>query len=232
MAKSESVISLDPIDRTRKKQDGIISRLFKTRHYGGHGISKEIPYGHYMFCGSQGSGKTASMVWYYDFLIKKFEKRGYKVVNVFSNFGIGDKIDKNSLFKTIYDLESIQRTDKKINFILIDEIQGYFPKDFADKATKDLIGQLTQCFSQLRKRHVFLLSTAQVYGRLDKNLREQCLYMVQCRKSHISNKIVNDFIPADNIMCDDLGRWGGIPDFIYVHGLSKVDYDSSLLIKS
>lgn len=228
--KQQSVVTLDPIERNKKQANGVIPRLFKTRHYGGKGIKKEIPYGHYMFCGKQGSGKTASCLWYYEKLRKQYEKKGWTVQYVYSNIGIGSPITKFSLVDTIYNLPAVDRTDKKLGFILIDEIQSYFPKDFSDRATKDLIGQLVGCFSQLRKRHCFVLSTAQVYGRLDKTLREQVLYMVQCRKSKITNKIVNDFIPGDDIMCDDLGRWSGIPDKILVHGLSRVKYDSSLLI--
>lgn len=231
MAKrQQSVVSLDPIERSRKQQDAPIPRLFKTRRFGGKGIKREIPFGHYMFCGKQGGGKTASMLWYFERLKTQYERKGYKISHVYSNFGIGEPIDKISLVDKIFSLPSVKREEKIINFVLIDEIQSYFPKDFSDKGTKQLIGQLVGCFSQLRKRHCFVLSTAQVYGRLDKTLREQVLYMVHCRKSKLSNKIVNDFILGDDIMCDDLGRWSGIPQKIYVHGLSKIKYDSSLLI--
>ena len=231
MRKTQSVVSLDPIDVNNKRNNSVIARLFKTRHFGGKNIKKEIPYGHYMFCGSQGGGKTASMLWYFERLAKQYKKRGWIINHVYSNLGIGEKITKLSLFDTIYNLEAINRDDKIINFILIDEIQSYFPKDTADKTTKLLISQLVGCFSQLRKRHCFVLSTAQVYGRLDKNLREQCLYMINCRRSKISNRLVNDFIRSDDILCDDLGRWSGNAQKIYVHGLSKVAYDSSLIIK-
>lgn len=231
MRKTQSVISLDPIDLNKKRQDSIMSRLFKTRHHGGKGIKKEIPYGHYMFCGEQGSGKTMSMLWYLEYLTKKFKKKGYKIQAVYSNFGIGREITKATLFPTIYNLPAIEADEKVINFILIDEIQSYFPKDFADRGTKELIGQLVGCFSQLRKRHCFVLSTSQVYGRLDKTLREQVLYMINCRKSKITNRVVNDFIRGSQILCDELGRWSGIADFIIVHGLSKISYDSSRLIR-
>lgn len=231
MRKTQSVISLDPIDINRKRSEGFFTRLFKTRHYGGKGIKKEIPYGHYMFCGEQGSGKTASMLWYFEKLLKNYKKRGYKISFVYSNFGIGLPVNKSTLFDKIYNLPAISRNNKIINFVLIDEIQSYFPKDFSDKETKNLIGQLVGCFSQLRKRHCFVLSTSQIYGRLDKTLREQVLYMINCRKSKITNKVVNDFIRGSQILCDDLGRWSGIPDKIMVHGLSTIDYDSSRLIK-
>lgn len=233
--RQQSVVTLDPISQTRKRQDSVIGRLFKTRHFGGKSIKKEIAYGHYMFCGKQGGGKTASALWYLERLKSSYSKKGWSVGTIYSNVPLNiacKPISKATLFPIIYNMPAYKRSDKIINIIFIDEIQSYFPKDFADRQTKDMIGQLVGCFSQLRKRHVFVLSTAQVYGRLDKNLREQCLFMINCRKSKISNRIVNDFIDADDIMCDDLGRWSGIASKIYVHGLSKIKYDSSYLIKS
>ena len=219
----------DPIDSTRKKQDGIIGRLFKTRHYGGKGIKRTDPYGHYLFVGKQRGGKTASMIWYMDLLRRKYEKRKKQVI-IYSNLGIGNSITRANLSNTI---RSIEYNAGVVHIFLIDEIQSYFPKDTKDTETLKLIDRLTGDFSQLGKRQIYVLSTAQVYGRLNKNLREQCLYMVDCRPSRFpfSKKIVNDFIPGDDIMCDDLGRWSGIPKFIYTHGLSKVNYDTHKLIK-
>ena len=77
--KTQSVVSLDPIERSRKKQDGLISRFFKTRHFGGKAASFPDPFGHYLFVGKQRMGKTASMVWYFDFLAKRYKKKGKKV---------------------------------------------------------------------------------------------------------------------------------------------------------
>ena len=42
--------------------------------------------------------------------------------------------------------------------------------------------------------------------------------------------VVKDFIDGDDIMCDDLGRWSGIPKRILVHGLSKIQYDTHKMI--
>ena len=54
--------------------------------------------------------------------------------------------------------------------------------------------------------------------------------MIDCRRSLFTKKFVNDFIDGDDIICDDLGRWSGIPKKIYVHGLSKLSYDTHKLI--
>ena len=224
--RSQSVISLDPIDRTRKKQDSVISRLFKTRRFGGKRGKFPDPFGHYLFVGKQRMGKTSSAIWYYEMLRKKYIKRGCNVIT-FSNLGFGQEIKAKTLHDTIV---NIQYNPKNVYFFLIDEIQSYFPKDTKNTELLKMIDQLTGDFSQLGKRQIYVFSTAQVYGRLNKNLREQCLYMVDCRRSLFTRKFVNDFIDGDDIICDDLGRWSGIPKKIYIHGLPNMDYDTHRMI--
>lgn len=226
MARTQSVVSLDPIDRRNKQRSGPIGRFMKTKHFKGKGIKKLDPFGHYMFVGRQGGGKTLSALWYYEFLKNRYERQGKKVI-LYSNMGIGQPIFKTTISSTI---RTITYDPKIIHIFLIDELQSYFPKDTKDMATLRLIDELTGDFSQLRKRSAFVLSTAQIYGRVNKNLREQCLYMINCRKSKISNKIVNDFIDGDDILCDELGRWSGEPVKIMVHGLPKVKFDTHRLI--
>lgn len=224
--KSQSVVSLDPIDRSRKKQDSVISRFFKTRHYGGKRGSFPDPFGHYLFVGKQRMGKTASCVWYYERLKQKYEKHKKQVIT-YSNLGIGEPLT----MVTLHDLiAGIEFDADKVYFFLIDEIQSYFPKDTKNRVLLDMIDRLTGDFSQLGKRQIYVFSTAQVYGRLNKNLREQCLYMVDCRRSMFTSKFVNDFIEGDDVICDDLGRWSGIPKRILVHGLPKTHYDTHRLI--
>lgn len=224
--KTQSIISLDPIERSRKHQDGLIGRFFKTRHYGGKSAIFPDPFGHYLFVGKQRMGKTASMVWYFQRLASKYKKHGKKVF-VYSNLGTGAVLTRDSLHDL---LVNIEYNADNVYFFLIDEIQSYFPKDTRDPHLLKLIDQLTGDFSQLGKRQIYVFSTAQVYGRLNKNLREQCLYMVDCRRSMFTKKFVNDFIEGDDVICDDLGRWSGIPKKIMVHGLSTLEYDTHKLI--
>lgn len=224
--KSQSVISLDPIDRNNKKRSGPIGRLFKTRHFGGKGIKKTDPFGHYLFVGRQRSGKTVSAIWYYEFLKKRYEKQGKKVI-LFSNMGFGNPVFKLNLSTLLRNV----KFDKDIVYIfIVDELQSYFPKDTKDQATLRLIDELTGEFSQLGKRQIYVLSTAQIYGRVNKNLREQCLFMVNCRKSKLTNHVVNDFIDGDDVLCDELGRWSGEPIRIMVHGLPKTSFDTHRMI--
>jgi len=239
--KPESVISLDPIDRKKKK--GFIGRLLITQWSGGPKVEKSEPYGHYMFCGPQGSGKTSGVLWFASKLAKKYKRKRIKYydekrkryirfktppsVLLWSNFGVGTQFKKDEIFDIIDKLDPYAN---EVRIFIVDEIHTYFPRGTVDKETALLISKLTAVFSQLRKRNTYILSTAQVYGRLDKALREQCLYMVDCRVN-FNNKLVNEFILQDDIIADELGRWAGNPKFIRVHGLSKLEYDTKRLIR-
>lgn len=228
MSKRQSVINLDPIDRRNLRNPGIIGRFMMTKHFRGKSIKPLFPFGHYLFAGRQGGGKTASALFYYEYLSSRFKKKGYKVI-FHSNLGIGISFDKFSISSSI---RSVQYDPKIIHIFLIDELQAYFPRDTKDQKTLLEIDKLVSDFSQLRKRSIFVLSTAQIYGRVNKSLREQCLYMINCRKSRLTNKLVNDFIDGDDILCDDQGRWSGTPSKIYVHGLPITTYDTHRLISS
>lgn len=225
MARPESIISLDPIDR--KKRKGLIGRLMITRVFTGKPVKRMQPFGHYMFCGPQGSGKTASALWYAEKLNAKYKRKGKDVV-VYSNIGVGIPINKLQIFDTI---NAFEPDDNEIRIVIIDEVHTYFPKGTVDKETAKIRDDLIAIFSQLRKRSTFILSTAQIYGRLDKSLREQCLYMIDCHLNFNKNKLVNEFIPEKDILCDELGRWAGNPTKIYVHGLSKLVYDTKRIIR-
>lgn len=225
MSRPTSVVNLDPIDR-KQRQQGLIGRFLITRWSGGVSVRKMDKFGHYMFCGPQGSGKTSSALWYAEKLGKKYRRKKMKV-KLWSNFGVGRPIVKGEIFKLIDEFDPYA---KEVRIILIDEIHTYFPRDNVDKETKQIINDLNAVFSQLRKRNTYIISTAQIYGRLDKALREQCLFMVDC-KVNIRNRLVNHFIAQEDILCDELGRWAGNPKRIYVHGLSKLEYDTKRLIR-
>ena len=116
MRRSQSVISLDPIDQTRKKQDSVISRFFKTRHFGGKRGKFPDPFGHYLFVGKQRMGKNASMIWYYERLKSKYKKQGKHIVT-FSNLDLGNPITCDTLHDCIV---SIQFDPDYVYFFLID----------------------------------------------------------------------------------------------------------------
>lgn len=258
--KIPEVRPLNAIEERKKLQTSVIRRLFITQHFSGKGIVKDMPFGHYMCCGPQGSGKTATCTWLLEYFILKYSKHNpikpqlgdYRVGHIFSNFinpgsyslpGYGkiyvESVNKSTLFDTIYKLackkdgsSRYKKDDKIMNFFLLDEFHTYFPDDGAmmTKEDKKYMYLLKNRFSQLRKAHTFVVSTCQVYGDLNINLRRQCLEMVSTRKSKLSNKLVSDFYKKEDILCDELGNWSGIPHVIRVHGLSSIPFDTSRLI--
>lgn len=229
MPRAQSVVSLDPIDRSRKRQDGLLSRMFKTRHYPGKGMAKTDEYGAYIFVGKQRQGKTTSMLWYYEQLLK-YHKKKNQSIHLASNMGLGHNFNRSEFHPLIH---QVIYSPKDVWIFLVDELQSWYPKDTKDRTLLTEIDALTGDFSQLGKRQIYVLATAQVYGRINKNLREQALYMVDCRRTYIgNNRCVNDFIPGDDILCDDLGRWSGVPTKIKVHGLPQTRFDTHLMIKS
>ena len=66
--RTTEIKQIDPVEERKKLQTSFFRRLLITQWHFGKGIVKDIPFGHYMFCGPQGSGKTASMLWYYEYL--------------------------------------------------------------------------------------------------------------------------------------------------------------------
>ena len=56
MLQNKSVPSIDPIEERKKLQTSFFRRLFITTWHGGRGIVKDVPFGHYLFAGAQGSG--------------------------------------------------------------------------------------------------------------------------------------------------------------------------------
>ena len=225
----------DPVEIEKKKQTSFFYRLPITRYGGGKPARWQYPFGHYMFCGDQRQGKSSSLLVHLERVIKQFDGKSLfsrfhglekHKIEIYSNMTIKGvehkRITKATLLKT---LQGFKMTKNVIHVVILDEIHGYFPRDGKNKETRELLEALVPEFSQLGKSQTIVLSTAQVYGRLDKVLREQCLYMVACRRSKLNHRrFVNDYILGSKILCDDLGRWAGPPEKIYTHGLPNLRY--------
>lgn len=225
----QSVVSLDPISMSNKKNPGLIGRLLMTRHFKGKSMKKTEAIGHYLFVGKQRKGKTTSAIWFRDYLINKYKKKGKKIV-LFDNMNLGGVIVTKFNFPELID--KCEYKEDTYYIFLIDEIQSWYKKDTKDPVTLQIIDRLCGQFSQLGKRQIYVISTSQIYGRVNKDLREQCVYMVNCRPTKIKYKCLNEFIDGDDIMCDDLGRWSGKPVKIWVHGVPETKFDTHLMIKS
>lgn len=232
--KNPTVVNLDPIKEKYGDDDRAIIRLFKTRPRGGKTPRRELKpvFGLYVFAGPQGSGKTLSAIEFMEYLQKLWTKRK-KECKFWSNIPLLNvdytPIDLNNIYTEIYNIDEKQ---DKVNIFLVDEMQVFFPRETKNKDKLQKISDMLDVMGQLRKRRVYVIGVAQVFGRIDKSIREQAVYLIDCKRT-ITGRIANYYYPAETIICDDLGRWTGKSKVIITHGLpSRIRYDTRHIVKA
>lgn len=129
------------------------------------------PCGNWVFCGSQGSGKTLSAVKALKQLLKE-----YPAAKVCTN------IDVKGLDCPIIpftDYEQILTLSNGIYgmIFLIDEIHVLWNS----LESKNIPLSEMAIFAQMRKDRRIILGTSQVYSRIAKPIREQLKYVIMCR---------------------------------------------------
>lgn len=129
------------------------------------------PCGIWVFCGSQGSGKTLSAVKCLKNLLKDYPK-----AIVCSNVEING-IDRSIIpFSDYGQLRTLSNGIHGVIF-LIDEIQVIWNS----LESRNIPISEMACFAQMRKDRRVILGTSQVYGRIAKPIREQLRYVIKCR---------------------------------------------------
>ena len=129
------------------------------------------PCGIWVFCGSQGSGKTLSAV-----KVLKALLHEYPEALVCSNLQVNG-IDREIIPFEDYDqLQTLTNGIKGVIF-LIDEIHVLWNS----LESKNIPIAEMAIFSQMRKDRRIILGTSQVYSRIAKPIREQLRYVVLCR---------------------------------------------------
>lgn len=125
-------------------------------------------YGVTLYCGRQGSGKTMSMVEQLEYY-----KQHFPSVLIYTNFGYlrqdGALSDWSQILETKNGLDGV--------VFAIDEIQKEWNIYDAKGFPIELLGLVTQ----QRKQNIKILGTAQTFGRVVKQLREQAFEVVDCR---------------------------------------------------
>lgn len=119
-------------------------------------------YGVYCFCGKQGKGKTYSVR---EFLNEYPDKQIY--ANLKSIKGI--KYNYIGSFN-----ELLQLRDKQDCIIFYDEIFSALTR--TSKMTTDILNFL----SQMRKRKIIFITTAQEWLEINMTLRRYCRYQIEC----------------------------------------------------
>lgn len=124
---------------------------------------KRGKFGVYCYCGKQGSGKTYSVV---DFL------RDNQDMEIYANISTLTGINYTYFngFNQLLDLR-----DKSDCIIVYDEIFTALTK--SSRINQDVLDFL----SQMRKRRIIFLTTAQEWLEINITLRRYCRYQIECR---------------------------------------------------
>lgn len=174
-------------------------------------------YGFWSFCGLGGSGKTLSIVRY----LLRIQKK-YPNVKVYTNFAYKNRDGDIKSWHDLLDTENIniyeitrKEYDKRskwgqrhIYMCLTDDNQIIYKKKINDgvifgfdeihltfESTKwqDAPGNLLDYVSQQRKLHKQILGSSQVFTRIDKKLREQTNYVIECKSIFGGRLVINSY---------------------------------------
>lgn len=128
---------------------------------------KTSKYGVYCYCGKQGSGKTYSAV---EFLLNNTTLPIYSNVKSMTGF-------KYEYFTGFDNLLKLR--DKTDCIIFYDEIFTALTK--SSKMTTEVLDFL----SQMRKRRIVFITTAQEWLEINITLRRYCRYQIECKMMNI-----------------------------------------------
>ena len=148
-----------------------------------------------IFTGSQGSGKSLSMIHVFKKLISDFPK-AIVVTNLEFNFKIPNKIKKYEGFQDFQIENGIYGV-----IYLLDEIHLILNSLESKGVPLSIIVEL----SQQRKQRKLILGTSQVYSRMAKPLREQIRNIIIC-KNYFSLFQINYLVDAFESHEDNNGK--------------------------
>ena len=128
---------------------------------------KQKPYGVWMYVGLGGSGKTLSMVEYFERMKKK-----HPGIKIYTNFGYSGQDGRISCWMDLITIKS------KAGVIFgFDEISG----TFSAKEWKNFPHVLFTLLCQSRKMNKQIVCSAQSYEDVDVNIRRKCNIIIECR---------------------------------------------------
>lgn len=140
-------------------------------------------YGVYCYCGKQGQGKTYSAV---EFLLQNKDKKIFSNVHTIKGVEYTPIGDFNDLLALRSQTDCI---------IFYDEIFTALTR--SSKLNTDVLDFL----SQMRKRRIIFLTTAQEWLEINITLRRYCRYQIQCRMLSILGLgiLIKTFSDAENM---------------------------------
>ena len=120
------------------------------------------PYGVYCYCGKQGKGKTYSVI---EFLLENKDKKIYSNINSIKGVDY-------TYINGIDELLSLR--NEKNCIIVFDEIFTILQKG------SKMNGDILDFLSQMRKREMIFITTAQEWLEINMTLRRYCRYQIEC----------------------------------------------------
>lgn len=166
-------------------------------------------YGFWLFCGLGGSGKTLSMV---EYLIRM--KRAYPRLKVYTNFNFKLADGYINSWQDIINIEnyhlkeiSLEEFSKLDKYNRLEKDGKYYEKvhdgvifgfdeihlTFASQNWGDCPDNMLEYISQQRKLHKQIVASSQVFTRIDKKLREQTNFVVECKSIFMGRLVFNKF---------------------------------------
>ena len=179
------------------------------------GFKKETkPYGVYCYCGKQGKGKTYSVI---EFLLHNKDKKIYANINSLQNV--------NYTYFSGFE-ELLKLRDEHDCIIVYDEIFTALTKQ--SKMNTDVLDFL----SQMRKRRIVFITTAQEWLEINMTLRRYCRYQIECNMISLFGYpiLIKKMYDAEQMKWSQLDNEYIAPliDTTISHGLKKVikSYDT------
>lgn len=129
------------------------------------------PSGIVVFSGAQGSGKTLGLINTLQDIIRRYPK-----AKIYSNI----KLNGISYlpFTGVENFSDEESNGTLGTIYVIDEIHTLW----SSLSSKDMAGDELTIWSQNRKNRRLILSTSQRFSRVAKPIREQCTYVVECKR--------------------------------------------------
>ena len=147
------------------------------------------PKGIVVFCGRQGGGKTSAMIKY----VLDLQEQ-YKEVKCITNLAYRYQDKKLTHWKQLTDYTN----GRKGVIVVIDELQNWFNS----KQSKNFPPEMMQIVTQNRKNRRIILSTAQNFYMISKDIRTQCNEIRQCRTFFNCLTLVHRM----SVTCDNAGE--------------------------
>lgn len=149
---------------------------------------KKGKFGVYCYCGKQGSGKTYSVV---EYLLENRDKR------IYSNIKSIEGVD----FISIDGFDDLLKLRTEHDCIIVfDEIFTALTK------TSKMTTEVLDFLSQMRKRQIIFLTTAQEWLEINMTLRRYCRFQIECNMFNIFGTAVlkKTFYDAENMKWSQL----------------------------